>query len=64
MFHDILVLEKYRNAWPFFQTNKPSDTNDDYKMYMHLFQKINSPCVDWTLKQSALDEIKITRQMV
>lgn len=58
MYHQIFVSLKDRDALRFVWRKFPSDHIDDYRMIVHIFGKIDSPCIaNWAIKKTAKDEI-------
>ena len=53
MYHQVLVPEKDQDALRFLWRDKPSDPITEYKLQVHLFGKIDSPCcANWALRSS------------
>ncbi|XP_066912482.1 uncharacterized protein, partial [Clytia hemisphaerica] len=53
MYHQVLVPEEDQDALRFLWRDKPPDPITEYKMQVHLFGKIDSPCcANWALRSS------------
>ena len=51
MYHQIKVKESDQDALLFVWRNTPEEEIDDYKMTVHIFGKIDSPCIaNWVIK--------------
>ena len=51
MYHQIKVKESDQDASLFVWRNTPEEEIDDYKMTVHIFGKIDSPCIaNWVIK--------------
>ncbi|XP_066921098.1 uncharacterized protein [Clytia hemisphaerica] len=61
MYHQVLVPEEDQDALRFLWRDKPPDPITEYKMQVHLFGKIDSPCcANWALRSSITRvEVKI-----
>ena len=56
MFHQIRVRYKDRNALRFLSREHMLERIEDFKMNVHLFGKIDSPCIaNWTLQKTVKD---------
>ena len=54
MYHQIKVKESDQDALLFVWRNTPEEEIDDYKMTVHIFGKIDSPCIaNWVIKWTA-----------
>ena len=63
MFHQIFVQKKDRDALRFLWRNDSSEPVEDYRMNVHLFGKVDSPCIaNWTLKRTATDQLEFYDQ--
>ena len=57
MFHQILVENKDRDVLHFLWRDNYIDPIEDYRMNVHFFGKVDSPCtVNWTIKKTAADQ--------
>ena len=51
MYHQTKVKESDQDALLFVWRNTPEEEIDDYKMTVHIFGKIDSPCIaNWVIK--------------
>ena len=56
MYHQVLVPEEDQDSLRFLWRDEPSDPITEYKMLVHLFGKIDSPCcANWALRSFATD---------
>ena len=54
MFHQVRVCESDIDALRFVWRGKPEDELLDYAMLIHLFGKVDSPCIaNWSIKKAA-----------
>ena len=59
MYHHICVSPKDRDALRFVWRKFSTDTVEDYRMSVHIFGKVDSPCIaNWGLKKTAKDQAK------
>ena len=57
IFHQILVENKDRDVLRFLWRDNYIDPIEDYRMNVHLFGKVDSPCIaNWTIKKTAADQ--------
>ena len=57
MYHQIKVKESDQDALRFVWRNTPEEEIDDHKMTVHIFGKIDSPCIaNWVIKRTASDQ--------
>ena len=57
MFHQILVENKDRDVLRFLWRDNYIDPIEDYRMNVHLFGKVDSPCIaNWAIKKTAADQ--------
>ena len=53
MFHQVRICESDIDALRFVWREKPEDELLDYAMLVHLFGKVDSPCIpNWSIKKS------------
>ena len=56
MYHQINVKECDQHALRFVWKNTPEEEFEDHKMTLHIFGKIDPPCiVNWIIKQTVSD---------
>ena len=56
MYHQVLVPKGDQDSLRFLWRDEPSDPITEYKMLVHLFGKIDSPCcANWTLRSCATE---------
>ena len=59
MYHEIFVSPKGRNVLRFVRHKFSTDPMEDYKMSIHIFGKMYSPCiVNWVVKKAGKDQTK------
>ena len=59
MCHQIFVSPKERDALRFVWRKFSTDPTEDYRMSVHIFGKIDSPCIaNWVVKKTAEDQLK------
>ena len=57
MFHQILVENKDRDVLHFLWRDNYIDPIEDYRMNVHLFGTVDSPCIaNWAIKKTAADQ--------
>ena len=57
MFHQILVENKDRDVLRFLWRDNYIDAIENYRMNIHLFGKVDSPCIaNWTIRKTATDQ--------
>ena len=57
MYHQIFVSPKDRDALRFVWRKFSTDPIEDYRVSVHIFGKINSPCIaNWVVKKTAKDQ--------
>ena len=57
MYHQIKVKESDQDALRFVWRNTPEEEIDDHKMTVHIFGKIDLPCIaNWVIKRTASDQ--------
>ena len=57
MYHQIKVKESDQDALRFVWSNTPEEEIDDHKMTVHIFGKIDLPCIaNWVIKRTASDQ--------
>ena len=59
MYHQIFVSPNDRDAFCFVWRKFSIDPIEDYRMSVHIFCKIGSPCIaNWVVKKTAKDQTK------